>query len=171
MTRKWIPALTGTFLAAGAAWSAGEDGRATPDEVVAMVRAASALLAEQGEAGLETIRGANSAFVWKDSYVFVVNCEADQVLANPAFPEHEGGDIRQHTDVSGYQYGQELCEVAERPDGGWVEYVWPRPGDDEPQRKVSYVISVDGLPYQVGAGLYDDTISVGELAAMTTMPI
>ena len=61
-------------------------------------------------------------------------------------------------------YGFELCEVAKRAGGGWVGYVWPRPGSAEPARKVSYVLSVPGRSYQVGAGGYDDDLTLAERA-------
>jgi cytochrome c len=131
------------------------------------VRKAAALLAEQGAAGLAALRDSTSEFTWKDTYVFVVDCDADEVLANPAFPVRQGGDIKQHTDYNGMRYGLALCETAKRPRGGWVEYAWPRPGGGEPSRKISYVVSVDGLPYQLGAGIYDETITIEELERLT----
>lgn len=140
-----------------------KDRQATPVEVILKVRKAAALLADQGEAGLEAIRDSESEFTWKDTYIFVVNCNADLVMANPAFPERQGGDIKQHTDYNGKQYGLELCETAKQPGGNWVEYVWPRPGGGKPSRKISYVTAVEGLPFQVGAGIYNETITLAEL--------
>ena len=105
--------------------------------------------------------------MWKDTYVFVVDCANDRVMVNPAFPDRVGGDIKQHKDHDGKQYGRELCEVATRPGGGWIEYVWPRRGGGTPTRKVSFVVSADGQPYQLGAGLYDDSRSLEELQALT----
>ena len=137
--------------------------KATPLEVILKVRKAAALLADQGAAGLEIIRDRNAEFTWKDTYIFVVNCDADLVMANAAFPEREGGDIKQHTDYNGKQYGIELCQMARHPDGAWVEYVWPKPGGGKPSRKISYVLPVNGLPYQVGAGIYHETITIKAL--------
>lgn len=101
------------------------------------------------------------------SFVFVVNCDADEVMANPAFPERVGGDIKQHTDHNGKQYGLELCETANRKASGWIEYTWPRSGGGEAMRKMSYVMSVNGRPFQVGAGIYDATVSLAELEQLT----
>ena len=142
---------------------------AQPGEVAAKVRRAAALLAERGPAGLDIVRNRASEFSWKDTYVFVVNCGADEVLANPAFPERQGGDIKQHTDYNGKQYGLELCETAQRPGGGWVEYVWLKPGGKTPLRKFSFVMSVEGQPYQVGAGIYDQTLTLEEVIAIAEM--
>lgn len=135
--------------------------QATPEEAISKVHKAAALLRARGDAALEILRNPNSEFVWKDSYVFVVNCEADLVLSNPVFPERQGGDIKQHLDYNGKQYGLKLCGTANNPKGGWVEYVWPKPGGGTPSRKISYVISVNN--YQVGAGVYHETISLEEL--------
>ncbi len=137
--------------------------KATPLEVILKVRKAAALLADQGDDGLKILRDSNSEFTWKDTYIFVVNCDADLVMANAAFPEREGGDIKQHTDYNGKQYGRALCNMAQRPEGAWVEYIWPKPGGGKPSRKISYVVSVKGLPYQVGAGVYNETITMREL--------
>ena len=115
------------------------------------------------ESGIDAVANPSGEFVWKDSYVFVVDCEADRVLANPAFPERVGGDIKQHTDYAGYRYGLALCDTASKPDGGWVDYVWLRPGEDTPTRKSSYVRSVPGTTYQVGAGIYGERMAPEEL--------
>ena len=137
--------------------------KATPLEVIEKVHKAAALLAAQGARGLQVIRDSTSEFTWKDTYIFVVDCDSDMVMANPAFPERQGGDIKQHTDYNHKQYGLELCETAQKANGGWVEYVWPKPGGGEPSRKISYVISVDGFPYQLGAGIYNESITIKEL--------
>ena len=122
---------------------------ASPSEVIEKVDKAVRLLEEKGAAGLDVIRDADSEFSWKDSYVFVVNCEADRVMANAAFPDREGGDIKVHTDYNGKQYGLELCEAA-NSSGRWIEYVWLKPGGKIPMRKISFVRSVENYPYQVG---------------------
>ncbi len=144
-----------------------DDGSATPEGVVAKVQEAAALLATQGASALDVLRDPTSAFTWKDTYIFVVDCAADRVLSNPAFPERQGRDIKQHVDYNGKQYGQELCDTAQQPGGGWVEYVWLKPGGDTPLRKISFVMSVDGQPYQLGAGIYNQTISLNDVAALT----
>lgn len=150
---------------AGAAWAqqGAPEAGATAEEVVQKVNEAAQYLSQAGEAGLEKFRSRDSEYMWKDTYVFVINCEADEILANPAFPERQGEQIKAHTDAQGKPYGRELCEKAEQPRGGWVEYVWPKPGEQEPSRKVSYVRTVEGTPYQVGAGIYDGEATVEEL--------
>ena len=166
MRTIWMTALVAGVAAFGTSADPTHDEHATPIEVVSKVRMAAKLLADQGAAGIEVIRDSTSEFTWKDTYVFVVDCHQDLVLANPAFPKRQGGDIKQHTDYDGKRYGLELCKTAQQPGGGWVEYVWPRPGGGEPSRKISYVTTVEGRSYQLGAGIYNDTISLAELSRM-----
>ncbi len=156
------------LFAAGGTAAASETAR--PEDVIAKVREAAALLQAQGAGALAVIGDPSSRFTWKDTYVFVVDCEADAVLANAAFPERVGGDILQHTDYAGFRYGPALCEVAARPGGGWIEYVWLRPGRETPERKISFVLSVPGLSYQVGAGVYDGAITLDALNELTHAP-
>ncbi len=154
--RSWV---TGLMLAISTSASAGspcvtEKQVATREEVVEKVRAAVEMLATVGHEALPLIADPESEFVWKDTYVFVVDCDADRVMANPRFPERVGGDIKQHTDYVGFRYGTSLCEKARLPKGGWITYQWPRSGSSEPLTKTSFVLSVPGVPLQVGAGVY-----------------
>ena len=136
--------------------------RADAAEVVDKVRQAAALIEQRGDNALAVITAPSSGFIWKDTYLFIVDCAADRVVANLAFPERVGGDIKQHTDYAGKRYGRELCATAERG-GGWIEYVWLRPGGDTPRRKVSYVTVPDGSRFTIGAGIYDDDKTIDEL--------
>ncbi|HUU67144.1 MAG TPA: cache domain-containing protein [Methyloceanibacter sp.] len=149
---------------------------ATPQEVIAKVKEAAAYLAENGKSGLETLGSPDSPFVWKDSYVFVYDCEAGLADVAHPVPETKENAIDQDKDASGRVIGPGLCKAAAAPNGGWFEYQWLKPvkAEDgkeltyakETSRKVSYMLGVEGQPYQVGAGIYNDTLSVDELNAM-----
>ncbi len=49
--------------------------------------------------------------------------------------------------------------------GGWFEYPFPKPGEKGPSRKVTYMLAVPGTPYVVGAGVYDETVTLEQLQA------
>ena len=52
------------------------------------------------------------------------------------------------------------------PQGGWVEYVWPKPGEGKVSRKLSYAHLADisfASGIQVSAGVYDDKVTLPEL--------
>jgi cytochrome c len=154
-----VAVLAATFTGGAVAQQEG----ATPEEVVQKVNQAAEYLAQEGEAGLEAFRTRDSEYVWKDSYVVVQDCEEGKAVAHPITPELEGQDINTLTDETGKAFAQELCEAAEQPEGGWVEYMWPKPGGQEPSRKVSYVKAVEGTPYSVLAGVYDNAATIEEL--------
>ncbi len=167
-----------TLLATGAvliglAPAIADDG-VTPEAVIAKVREAAAFLGKEGEAGLSSFEGEGSPFIWKDTYVFVLDCAADTIPAH-AVPASRGVKISGLRDANGKAYGAEMCSAAGKPGGSWAEYVWPKPveGDDggvvyskEAYRKVSYMLAVEGQPYQVGAGIYNDPMSLAELDAL-----
>jgi signal transduction histidine kinase len=59
-------------------------------------------------------------------------------------------------DANGKKVGSDLTAAATKG-GGWVEYVWPRPGTTTPVPKSSYAVRVkatDGKWYVVGSGGY-----------------
>ena len=58
-----------------------------------------------------------------------------------------------------------MCEATKYPNGKWVEYEWPKPGETKPSRKLAFVIAVEGTPYALVAGIYTDSGSVNELNA------
>jgi len=168
MTRAVLIAA-GLTLVAPAALA---DETATPQEVIAKVKEAAAYLAKEGKAGLATFNSAESPFVWKDAYVFVWNCADDTVVAHPVTASR-GLTISELKDETGKALGAPMCAAADRPGGSWVEYMWPKPvaqkGSDElayagdPARKITYMLGVAGQPYQVGAGIYDDALTIDQL--------
>lgn len=149
----------------------------TPEEIISKVRSAATYLSKEGADGLANFNRASSEYVWKDSYVFVYNCDGDIVAAHPV-TESRGVSITGLTDGNGKAFGTELCKAAETPNGSWAEYQWPRPTKEretdnlaytgQPIRKVSYMLAVDvdGTPYQVGAGMFDETTNLHDLNAL-----
>ena len=145
-----------------------EQDRATPQEVVQKVRHAAQDLAESGEAGLATFSSENATSVWKDSYTFVLSCEEGTSVnvAHPLRPELRGkptAQIATFGPKSGEQIAADFCTAGRQPHGGWVEYNFPKPGETQATRKVSYVLGVEGTPYVVSAGLYDEEATVADL--------
>lgn len=91
-----------------------------------------------------------------DYYIFVTGAD-DKELCHPN-KNMIGKSASEIVDSKGKKVGVELLEAAKKPGGGWVDYVWPRPGTDKPVAKSSYSMSVkgpDGKTYYVGAGGYE----------------
>ncbi len=159
-------ALAASLACAGTARA--QQDQATPQEVVQRVQQAAQDIAKAGEAGLATYNGRNTTSVWKDSYVTVVSCEGGTAVgaAHPVRPELEGKPLAQVVTFGprpGEQIAADFCAAGRKPQGGWVEYDFPKAGATKPERKVSYCLAARGTPYVVVAGVYDPTAKVEDL--------
>ena len=151
-------------VSSGAAWAQGKS--ATPQEVVQKVHAAAMDLSKQGAAGLATFKQKQSDYVWADTYVFVSDCVQKKNAAHPILANLIGTDLTAIKDPSGKVIGPLFCED-HGGKGYWVEYQWPKPGEEKAFRKLTYTEPVPGTPYSVSAGIYNDTASLAELAKMS----
>ncbi len=145
----------------------GQD-KATAQEVVAKVREAASTLSKTGD--LAPFNQKQGPWVWKDTYIFVDDCDKKVVVAHPIKPEQVGQDIMSIKDTRGknlYPDPQGFCDAAKKPSGVWIEYWWPKPGEKEGSRKISYYLGAKGTPYVVGAGIYDDKATIAELSKLT----
>ncbi|MEE4356830.1 MAG: cache domain-containing protein [Desulfococcaceae bacterium] len=149
-----------------AALTAYAEEKAKPQEVVQKVREAAEFLASAGEKGLEEFMDKNSRWVWKDTYVFVLNCEKGINAAHPIRPKMVGMKQMGLKDTNGKLFFAEFCNAVKEAKGGWVNYMWPRVGERTPSRKITYVMQVPGTPYQVGAGIYEGNVSMEDLKKM-----
>jgi cytochrome c len=156
------------FVLAGVGTPRANQDRATPQEVIQRVQQAAQDLAKAGKAGLVTFSSKNATSVWKNSYIFVLSCEGGTAvgIANPLRPEPMGTPMAQILTFgpkSGEQIAADVCATGRQPHGGWVEYNFPKPGETQAARKVSYLLAAKGTPYVVGAGLYDEKAKVEDL--------
>ena len=144
-----------------------EETKVTPEDIIIMVQKAAKFLEEKGEAGLAEFNDPEGPWVWSGTYVFVFNCEKGIIVGHPN-KELIGVELASRTDEKGIQYNLLLCGEAKNPTGGWVEYwrptdVMDEKGEAQFRRKISYMMQVPGQPYQVGAGIYEPTMTVDEL--------
>ena len=152
-------ALIWTILLAGLTLTgtAYPEERATRDECVEMCRAAAKMLLENKAAGIKEIANPKGKFVWKDSYVFLMDMDG-KMLAHPFKPElTKKGSLFKMTDqdpVHPAKIFVEFVDVAKKNGEGWVGYKWPKPGKKTPQEKFTFIYRVGYTDMIVGAGLY-----------------
>jgi cytochrome c len=144
-----IPAMI-LFLI-GPAWAE----NATPDEVITKCHEAAKFIRDNGiDAAMKSIGDKNGPFVWKDTYVFLMNMDG-KMLAHPMKPAlTEKETLVEVKDTAGKPLFLEFIEVANNKGKGWVDYMWPKPGQDDPALKSSFIYRVPGTQYIVGAGIY-----------------
>ena len=149
------------FLFFVSASMAGES--ATPKEVVQKVDEAVQLVSKKGESCFPEFDDPNGKWVWGGTYVFIMKCENTALVTHPIKPALIGKDLSKLKDKNGNYFFSQLCEVGSTPEGGWVEYLWPKPGEKEPSRKITFCRQIPGTEFQAGAGIYDETITLKEL--------
>jgi cytochrome c len=149
-------------LSAGA-WAADA---ATANEVVGKVKEAAAAVKANADVTLSEFDKKDGKWAWKDTYVYALDCTAGVVKAHPS-PQVKGNKVTEvlKDKATGKEFGTALCDAAKKANGGWVEYMWTKPGAEGNHRKIAYVLSAGN--YQVVAGVYDDKVTVQELEAKT----
>ena len=71
-------------------------------------------------------------------------------------PQLEGKDLGGAKDANGVYFVRQMAQAAENG-GGFVTYIWPKPGAGE-VAKLSYATMIPGSHYWLGTGVYLDNI-------------
>ena len=123
--------------------------------VIDAVQTAVAEIERDGEAAYARFRDPTGPFIAKDAYLFVLDPDGVE-LVNPAFPNLEGRNLAGWRDVNGRQPIREMLDVAAKTGSGWIDYMWPKPGESVPTRKSAYVARATfaGKAVVVGCGVY-----------------
>lgn len=132
--------------------------RASPQLVISKVKQACALLSQYGKAAFPQFKGKHSEFIYAGTYIWV-NDMKGVMLMHPIQAQLEGKNQIDWQDSKGKKIFVEFIKVCKEKGSGWVDYWWPKPGDNFPSHKVSYVkkAKVDGQDVVVGSGIYDQT--------------
>ncbi len=141
---------------ASAEFCSSTDGQAiTPQLVTEKVKAAVDILNAEGSAAFPKFMGKDTPFIFGGTYIWVNDYDCI-MLMHPIMDKMEGRELMSLQDVNGKRFFVEFVSAA-KDGGGWVEYMWPKPGTKEALRKVSYVMpaKVDGQDVVVGCGIYD----------------
>ncbi len=94
-----------------------------------------------------------SEYVW-------INDSRHIVVMHPIRPELDGQDMSNFKDPAGTLMFREFVKMANASEaGGFVPYMWPKPGKDQPVAKISYVSRLAGWDWVIGSGVYADDIN------------
>ncbi|MET0981516.1 MAG: methyl-accepting chemotaxis protein [Telluria sp.] len=102
-------------------------------------------------AELKGLRYSGSEYFW-------VNDMGPRMLMHPTRPELDGEDIGAIADPNGLRLFSVGVDVVRKDGAGFISYMWPKPGQDAPVPKVSYVKGVAGWGWVIGSGVYLDTV-------------
>lgn len=79
------------------------------------------------------------------------------MVMHPIKPELDGKDLSSFADPNGKKIFVEFAKIGQAG-GGQVDYLWPKPGSDKPQPKISYVRGFAPWGWVIGSGVYVDDI-------------
>jgi len=126
-------------------------------EVEALVDKAAVLVDSKGKAAFSAFRVKGSEWFHDDTYLFVYDLKGD-VLLNPAFPGREGTNVSGQKDATGKPFHDAIIRTAETKGSGWVDYMFPKPGQKQPSQKWAFVkaVTIDGVPGLIASGFYPE---------------
>jgi methyl-accepting chemotaxis protein len=111
---------------------------------------------------LRKIRYRGKEYVW-------INDMTPRMVMHPFKPELDGKDLSDYADPNGKRLFVAFVETVRKDGAGYVDYMWPKPGEKEPVGKVSYVRLVPEWGWVIGSGVYTDDVaaSVGKVVWVT----
>ncbi|WP_259782411.1 methyl-accepting chemotaxis protein [Aestuariispira ectoiniformans] len=114
---------------------------------------------------IEDMRYAGNEYLW-------VNDMRPVMIMHPFAKQLVGKDVSGLKDKNGVAIFKEFTKVIQSKGGGFVFYLWPKGGQDEPVRKVSYVGHFKPWDWVVGTGVYlDDVNTAFQQTLSFTLPI
>jgi signal transduction histidine kinase len=123
--------------------------------VVDMVKDAVGQIGKNDEAAYKLFHDPTGPFIAKDAYIFVVDMNGVEIV-NPAFPNLEGRNMLDVKDAHGKLLVREMLKVVNTSGSGWVDYMWPKPGESISTLKSTYVskAKIKEKWVMVGCGVY-----------------
>jgi cytochrome c len=134
-----------------------------PEEVYNKVKEAYYFLTELKQAGIMVFNDKHGQFSWKNTYVFVLNCATQTLIAHPKSSDFEGSSIAHIQDKKGLHYLREACLGANSANGIWIEYWWEKQNQKKLSRRILYMISVPAINLQVAASINNSVDSLENL--------
>lgn len=116
---------------------------------------AKSLAADQ----IRAIRYGDNGYFWVDQY------DGTNVVLLGS--DTEGTNRMETKDADGFQMVKEIIRVGQEPDGGYVDYVFPKEGETESSPKRSYSKAFEPFQWVIGTGNYTDFID-DEIATTST---
>lgn len=90
-----------------------------------------------------------------------INDMHPRMVMHAVKPELDGKDLSENKDPTGKLLFKEFVQVVQAKGAGFVSYMWPKPGADQPVAKISYVKGFAPWGWVLGTGIYaDDTAAI-----------
>ena len=111
------------------------------------------------EAAQAAAMGAVKALRYEEKDYFWINDMGPVMVMHPIKPKLDGQDLAGFADPAGKHLFVEFVNEVKRNGAGFVNYLWPKPGMEEPVEKVSYVKGFAPWGWIIGSGIYIDDVN------------
>ncbi len=101
--------------------------------------------------GVKNLRYQSTNYFW-------INDLEPRMIMHPLKPQLDGQDLTSNKDPDGKHLFVEMVKVCQKEGAGYVEYIWDKPGEKNPQPKISYVSLIKDWNWIVGSGIYVDDV-------------
>ncbi len=89
---------------------------------------------------------------------FWINDNAGNMIMHGANASLNGKNLLSLEDKNGKKIFSEFIKVVKAQNAGFVDYLWPKPGSEEPVEKISYVQGFEAWGWIIGSGIYLDDV-------------
>jgi len=90
-------------------------------------------------------------------YFWIFDMQPRMVM-HPTQPELDNTDLTETKDPTGKHVNIDMVNIVKAHGEGFVSYMWPKPGEQGPVPKISYVKGFTPWGWVVGSGLYMDSV-------------
>ncbi|MGD8564641.1 MAG: methyl-accepting chemotaxis protein [Desulfarculaceae bacterium] len=98
-----------------------------------------------------------------DQY-FWINDYNHRMIMHPIQPKLDGQDMSGFEDPTGKKLFVEMVDLCrQNPEGGFIDYYWPKPGHSDPVKKISFIKGFPTWEWLIGTGIYVDDVSLGQV--------
>jgi methyl-accepting chemotaxis protein len=101
---------------------------------------------------IKTVRYDGNGYFW-------INDMRPVMIMHPENSGLDGKDLSDYKDTNGKKLFVEMVETIRSKGAGFVYYYWPKPGFNEPVRKLSYVKGFAPWGWVIGSGVYLDDVA------------
>ena len=103
-------------------------------QIIALVDKAAALTESKGKSAFPEFKKGGE-WLKGETYIFIIDMNGT-TLMHPGNPELETKSILDLKDENGKAFVREFIETAKKG-SGWVDYMWPKPGEKKPAKKLA----------------------------------
>jgi methyl-accepting chemotaxis protein len=93
-----------------------------------------------------------------DGY-YSINDSHAVMLMHPIKPQLIGKDLSNFTDPAGNHLFLDIVKASQQEHGGFIHYLWSKPGSEEPVSKLSYGLRFAPWDWDIVTGMYMDDVN------------